>query len=34
VLIDHPSKLMKELKDLPNITQDTIDGVLASIAQI
>jgi len=34
VLIDHPSELMKELKDLPNITQDTIDGVLASIAQI
>jgi hypothetical protein len=28
VLIDHPPKLMLELKDLPNLTQDTLDSVL------
>jgi hypothetical protein len=28
VLIDHPPELMLELKDLPNLTQDTLTSVL------
>jgi hypothetical protein len=28
VLLNHPPELKKELKDLPNLTQDTLDNVL------
>jgi hypothetical protein len=31
VLIDHPPKLMLELKDLPNLTQDTLSNVLTML---
>jgi hypothetical protein len=31
VLIDHPPKLMLELKNLPNITQDTLSSVLTML---
>ena len=34
VLINHSNELMKELKDIPNITCDTIDGVLALSTQL
>jgi hypothetical protein len=32
VLIDHPPKLMLELKDLPNLTQDTLASVIKLLA--
>ena len=32
VLIDHPGDLHPVLRDLPNLTQDTIDGVLGLLA--
>jgi hypothetical protein len=32
VLIDHAPKLMLELKDLPNLTQDTLDSVLKMLS--
>ena len=31
VLIDHPPKLMLELKNLPNLTQDTLSSVLTML---
>lgn len=32
VLIDHKSKLMSEIEDLPNLTQDTLKSVLKMLA--